>query len=199
MFPTDRCQRRRSATARPRRQVNSRLADVPSELPPAPWVRLRRASRRAPFSARGATARRRLWSIRAVRTIRHGCRWRLRRRPTPEVGKLSSGCAPSMRRSPIVAVPGTIKTYGLDYGLRGALGDKSPARRDGRADECDGLENRWATSLVGSNPTPSAAAPHLLRLQQVRGGPARSVGMYSSSWMRPSKVRLLIMSRATSG
>ena len=31
------------------------------------------------------------------------------------------------------------------------------------------------------------------------GGPARIVGTYSRSWMRPSKVRLLIMSRATSG
>ena len=33
----------------------------------------------------------------------------------------------------------------------------------------------------------------------VPGGPARTVGTYSTSWMRPSKVRLLIMSRATSG
>jgi hypothetical protein len=33
----------------------------------------------------------------------------------------------------------------------------------------------------------------------VAGGPARIAGAYSSSWMRPSKVRLLIMSRATSG
>ena len=31
------------------------------------------------------------------------------------------------------------------------------------------------------------------------GGPLRTVGTYSSSWMRPSKVRLLVMSRATSG
>ncbi len=33
----------------------------------------------------------------------------------------------------------------------------------------------------------------------VPGGPARMVGTYSSSWMRPSKVRLLVMSSATSG
>ena len=33
----------------------------------------------------------------------------------------------------------------------------------------------------------------------VPGGPVRTVGTYSSSWVRPSKVRLLIMSRATSG
>jgi hypothetical protein len=33
----------------------------------------------------------------------------------------------------------------------------------------------------------------------VPGGPARIDGTYSSSWMRPSNVRLLIMSRATSG
>ena len=33
---------------------------------------------------------------------------------------------------------------------------KTMIGRDGRADECDGLENRWVTSLVGSNPTPSA-------------------------------------------
>jgi hypothetical protein len=33
----------------------------------------------------------------------------------------------------------------------------------------------------------------------VPGGPARTVGTYSSSWIRPSKVRLLIMSSATSG
>src|SRR6185312_1205303 len=31
------------------------------------------------------------------------------------------------------------------------------------------------------------------------GGPARIAGTYSSSWMRPSKVRLLIISSATSG
>jgi hypothetical protein len=31
------------------------------------------------------------------------------------------------------------------------------------------------------------------------GGPARIVGTYSSSWMRPSKVRLLVISSATSG
>ncbi len=31
------------------------------------------------------------------------------------------------------------------------------------------------------------------------GGPASSLGTYSSSWMRPSKVRLLVMSSATSG
>ena len=31
------------------------------------------------------------------------------------------------------------------------------------------------------------------------GGPARIVGTYSSIWMRPSKVRLLIISSATSG
>ena len=36
-------------------------------------------------------------------------------------------------------------------------------------------------------------------LSLVPGDPARIVGMYSSSWMRPSKVRLLIMSSATSG
>ncbi len=30
-------------------------------------------------------------------------------------------------------------------------------RRDGRVDECDGLENRYAPRrIVGSNPTPSA-------------------------------------------
>ncbi len=34
---------------------------------------------------------------------------------------------------------------------------------------------------------------------QVPGGPARIVGAYSSSWLRPSKVRLLIRSSATSG
>ena len=33
----------------------------------------------------------------------------------------------------------------------------------------------------------------------VPGGPDRIVGRYSSSWVRPSKVRLLIISRATSG
>ena len=33
----------------------------------------------------------------------------------------------------------------------------------------------------------------------VPGGPARIVGTYSSSWRRPSKVRLVIMSSATSG
>ena len=33
----------------------------------------------------------------------------------------------------------------------------------------------------------------------VPGGPTRIVGRYSSSWMRPSNVRLLVMSRATSG
>jgi hypothetical protein len=31
------------------------------------------------------------------------------------------------------------------------------------------------------------------------GGPARTVGTYSNSWVRPSKVRLLIISRPTSG
>ncbi len=46
--------------------------------------------------------------------------------------------------------------------------------------------------------TGSAGACHALTAL-VPGGPARIVGMYSSSWMRPSKVRLLIMSRATSG
>ena len=44
---------------------------------------------------------------------------------------------------------------------------------------------------------PSGAGQALTAL--VLGGPARIVGRYSSSWMRPSKVRLLIMSRATSG
>jgi len=33
----------------------------------------------------------------------------------------------------------------------------------------------------------------------VPGGPVRTVGTYSSSWIRPSNVRLLIISRATSG
>jgi len=33
----------------------------------------------------------------------------------------------------------------------------------------------------------------------VPGGPSRTVGTYSSSWIRPSKVRLATMSRATSG
>ena len=31
------------------------------------------------------------------------------------------------------------------------------------------------------------------------GGPARTVGTYSSSWIRPSKVRLFAISSATSG
>ena len=37
------------------------------------------------------------------------------------------------------------------------------------------------------------------RRGQLPGGPARIVGTYSSSWMLPSKVRLLIISNATSG
>ena len=49
-----------------------------------------------------------------------------------------------------------------------ALGSEAPARRDGRADECDGLENRWVISLVGSNPTPSAVCQkHMFFLVRV--------------------------------
>ena len=35
--------------------------------------------------------------------------------------------------------------------------------------------------------------------QDVPGGPSRTVGAYSTSWIRPSKVRLSVMVRATSG
>jgi hypothetical protein len=45
--------------------------------------------------------------------------------------------------------------------------------------------------------TLGGAGQALTRL--VPGGPVRTVGTYSSSWVRPSKVRLLIMLRATSG
>ena len=54
------------------------------------------------------------------------------------------------------ARPDAISIYGMDYGMGLALDSKTPVRRDGRADECDGLENRWVISPVGSNPTPSA-------------------------------------------
>ena len=49
----------------------------------------------------------------------------------------------------------------------------------------------------GGFAAPGGARQALIPL--VSGGPARIVGTYSSSWMRPSKVRLLIMSSATSG
>ena len=52
--------------------------------------------------------------------------------------------------------PDAISICGMDYGMGLAVDSKSPGRRDGRADECDGLENRWVISPVGSNPTPSA-------------------------------------------
>lgn len=52
-------------------------------------------------------------------------------------------------------------------------------------------------SMVPSPAAPGGARQALTLL--VPGGPARIVGTYSSSWMRPSKVRLLIMSSATSG
>ena len=53
-----------------------------------------------------------------------------------------------------------------------------------------------AASRTGTYGLPAARAAALACFA---GGPARTVGAYSSSWMRPSKVRLLIMSSATSG
>jgi hypothetical protein len=65
----------------------------------------------------------------------------------------------------------------------------------------------WAFSSIGASTRPREigggfAAPGGARqalTPLVPGGPARIVGTYSSNWMRPSKVRLLIMSSATSG
>lgn len=65
----------------------------------------------------------------------------------------------------------------------------------------------WPHSSTGASPglreigrgfaAPGGARQALTALGP--GGPARIAGTYSSSWMRPSKVRLLIISSATSG
>ena len=65
----------------------------------------------------------------------------------------------------------------------------------------------WSSSSIGASTGPvrstgGFAAPGDARQAStlvVPGGPARIVGTYSSSWRRPSKVRLLIISSATSG
>src|SRR5664279_2325575 len=59
------------------------------------------------------------------------------------------------------------------------------------------LDNRLTCPRVGRS-----HLRHLIcqpSLVVALGGPSRTRGAYSSSWMRPSNVRLLIMSKATSG
>jgi DNA-binding LacI/PurR family transcriptional regulator len=85
-----------------------------------------------------------------------------------------------------------------------ALGALRAAARTGRAVPA-------SVAITGWDDTDAAAPAGLTTVWQslrdqgrrcayiALGGPARIVGTYSSSWMRPSKVRLLIISRATSG
>ena len=64
----------------------------------------------------------------------------------------------------------------------------------------DRLPTRTRSRVLGQWPATTSRQPDCAPLTVlVPGGPARTVGTYSTSWMRPSKVRLLIMSSATSG
>lgn len=66
-------------------------------------------------------------------------------------------------------------------------------------------EHRQATLLITRTPrryslaTRRGVCGQLRDFAAARGGPARTVGAYSSSCSRPSKTRLLTMSRETSG
>ena len=66
----------------------------------------------------------------------------------------------------------------------------TPIRRHTFRLRCKYRLSRWGLDKQGFDYVLAALVP---------GGPVRTVGTYSSSWVRPSKVRLLIMSRATSG
>ena len=56
---------------------------------------------------------------------------------------------------------------------------------------CPGAENHWFSTSEASSSQASALV--------VPGGPARTVGTYSSNCSRPSKVRLAVISSETSG
>ena len=76
---------------------------------------------------------------------------------------------------------------GLFLGAHGATGS------------CPGRQSLRQQDLGGSTGGPLRQVACQALALLVPGGPARIVGTYSRSWMRPSKVRLLIISSATSG